>query len=397
MAQSAHPAIPYSVVREANAAAVPWTVWCGLVGIASIVIGLYWDVSWHMSIGRDTFWTPAHLLIQFGGILIGAMSAYLIFSITFGQDAAAKAAGVGVWGFRGPLGAFLACWGGVTMVTSAPFDNWWHNAFGLDVEIVSPPHMVLALGIMAVEIGALLMTASAMNRAEGEARARLRWIFLLMGGLMLSLHALLLTDYTTASEMHSTTFYIATAIAIPIYLVAIARASGYKWGATAVAFVYTAFALVQLWGLPLFPATPKLGPVFTNVTHMVPLNFPMLLIVPAIAIDLILNHWGGAKLVGEKRWVLAARVGIVYVALMLAVHWKFAEFMLTPAARNWIFGQGYFPYAFPPSDYHFQWEFSDALHTGREFCRWIGCATLVAIFTSRVGLAAGDGMEKLRR
>jgi hypothetical protein len=395
MAQSAHPAIPYSIAKEthAAAAAVPWTVWCGLVGIASIVTGLYWDVSWHMTIGRDTFWTPAHLVIQFGGILIGAMSAYLIFSITFGRDEAAKAAGVGVWGFRGPLGAFLACWGGVTMVTSAPFDNWWHNAFGLDVEIVSPPHIVLAAGIIAVEIGALLMTASAMNRAEGEARVRLRWIFLLMGGLILALHALLLSDYTGAADMHSSTFYLVTADEIPIYLVGLAWASGYRWGATAVASFYTAFALLQLWVLPLFPATPKLGPVFTNVTHMVPLNFPMLVIVPAVAIDLILNRWGKWR----SRWMLAAVLGIVYVALMLATHWKFAEFLITPAARNWIFGQGYFPYAASPSEYHFQWEFGNPMRTLAEFCKWMGIATAVAIVTSRVGLAAGGGMGRLRR
>ncbi len=28
------------------------------------------------------------------------------------------------------------------MITSAPFDDWWHNAYGLDVKILSPPHVV---------------------------------------------------------------------------------------------------------------------------------------------------------------------------------------------------------------------------------------------------------------
>jgi hypothetical protein len=36
----------------------------GAAAITSIVFGLYWDISWHMTIGRDTFWTPAHLAIQ---------------------------------------------------------------------------------------------------------------------------------------------------------------------------------------------------------------------------------------------------------------------------------------------------------------------------------------------
>ena len=55
---------------------------------------------------------------------------------------------VRIWGLRGPLGAFICAWGGVAMLASAPFDDWWHNAYGLDVQIISPPHMVLAAGIL---------------------------------------------------------------------------------------------------------------------------------------------------------------------------------------------------------------------------------------------------------
>ena len=44
------------------------------------------------------------------------------------------------WGFRAPLGAWVAIWGAFAMLTSAPFDDWWHNAYGLDVKVLSPPH-----------------------------------------------------------------------------------------------------------------------------------------------------------------------------------------------------------------------------------------------------------------
>ena len=54
------------------------------------------------------------------------------------RNAEMRAASVKVLGLRAPLGVFLAAWGGVAMLTSAPFDNWWHNAYGLDVKIVSP-------------------------------------------------------------------------------------------------------------------------------------------------------------------------------------------------------------------------------------------------------------------
>jgi len=49
------------------------------------------------------------------------------------------------------------------MVTSAPFDDWWHNAYGLDVEILSPPHTVLGLGMVGIELGALLITVIVLN------------------------------------------------------------------------------------------------------------------------------------------------------------------------------------------------------------------------------------------
>src|SRR5687768_11483497 len=119
-------------------------------GAVAMMVGVYWDISWHMSIGRDSFWTPAHLLIQAGGLIAGLTSGWVAMRTTFGSDPIAKANAVSFWGFRAPLGAWVCIWGCLAMVTSAPFDDWWHNAYGLDVRIISPPHTVLALGIGAI-------------------------------------------------------------------------------------------------------------------------------------------------------------------------------------------------------------------------------------------------------
>ena len=82
-----------------------------------------------------------------GAGLTGLSCAYLILHTTFAGKGASTENSVRIWGLRGPLGAFIAAWGGFCMLTSAPFDNWWHNSFGLDVMILSPPHVVLVLGI----------------------------------------------------------------------------------------------------------------------------------------------------------------------------------------------------------------------------------------------------------
>src|ERR1700751_704173 len=173
---------------------VPWYLWCGALAVTSASIGGAWDVSWHRSIGRDTFWTPAHLAIQACGVIAAVICGYLILVNTFGRSEQKKeqrAASVNVLGFRAPLGAFIAAWGGIAMITSAPFDNWWHSAYGLDVKIVSPPHTLLILGIRCVAFGILFLILAAMNRAStdralsGEQTFEtLQRLFLYVGGLI---------------------------------------------------------------------------------------------------------------------------------------------------------------------------------------------------------------------
>src|SRR5271156_6307907 len=125
---------------QARPSAIPWYIWAGVLAITSSSIGGARDVSWHRSIGRDTFWTPAHMAIFPCGGLAGIICAWLIAKCTFSRDPQLSVASVSVFGLRAPLGIFLAGWGCVAVLTSAPFDNWWHNAYGLDVKIVSPPH-----------------------------------------------------------------------------------------------------------------------------------------------------------------------------------------------------------------------------------------------------------------
>ena len=151
---------------EASESAVPWYAWCAVLAVTSAMVGSHWDIAWHRSIGRDTFWTPAHVAIYLAGVLAGLSCGYLILSTTL-AGAAARQAAVRIWGFRGPLGAFICAWGGMAMITSAPFDDWWHYAYGLDVKVLSPPHVVLIAGIIAIELGALILILGNMNRATG--------------------------------------------------------------------------------------------------------------------------------------------------------------------------------------------------------------------------------------
>src|SRR5437899_9983962 len=108
---------------------VPWYLWACILATTSGGIGSLWDISWHRSIGRDTFWTAPHVLIYLCGVLAGLTCGYVILTTSFRRDSPLRESSVRVWGFRGPLGAFLCVWGAIAMISSAPFDDWWHNAY----------------------------------------------------------------------------------------------------------------------------------------------------------------------------------------------------------------------------------------------------------------------------
>src|SRR5438034_5333008 len=302
-----------------------------------VMVGVYWDISWHMSIGRDTFWTPAHLLIQAGGLIAGLTSGSVALRTTFGADPRADAAAVSFWGFRAPLGAWVCVWGCVAMVTSAPFDNWWHNAYGLDVRIISPPHTILALGIGAIGVGALLLTLAWQNR-DGAHQRTAAWLFLVAGALLLMDRSIMLTEFAIKNMRHGGQFYRTSLLAYPMAIVMMTRASKLKWGGTITAAIFMAIMLALMWIVPLFPATPKLGPIYQPITHMVAMSFPSLLIVPALGVDLVMQR------VRVRPLVLAVILSVVFLALYIAVEWPFASFLMTSASRNAFFNSDNFVY-----------------------------------------------------
>src|SRR5947208_13450071 len=181
---------------KAGAVGLPWYVVAVLVAATSAVVGVIWDISWHRTIGRDTFWTPAHLAIYLGGVLAGASCGWLVLKTTFAGTPEERAAGVSVWGFRGPLGAWVCIWGAIAMIASAPFDNWWHNAYGLDVKILSPPHTILALGMWAIVLGALVLVLREQNLAAPEQPAPGRFLFLYASGVLVVMAGVILIEYS---------------------------------------------------------------------------------------------------------------------------------------------------------------------------------------------------------
>jgi hypothetical protein len=389
-------ALPDALPRarsRAVASAVPWYVWTAVLAVASGVIGAHWDISWHRTIGRDTFWSPPHFAIYAKGVLAGLTFGYLILHTTFARRDAPDV--IAIWGLRGPLGAFIAAWGGIMMLWSGPFDDWWHQAYGLDVKIVSPPHVILILGSYAVTLGAIVLVQALRARVpEGDdvRRRALRLPLLILGSVSLIEVLILQMEYVFPLHQHSAMFYRALSISIPAVLCAFWITTGHRWACTIVTGTYTAFMLTMLWVLPLFPAEPKLGPVYQHVTHFIPNGFPLLLIVPAIVMDLVLR-----RIAHRNRWLIALVAGPLFLLVFMAVQWPFADFLQSPGARNAIFGSHYFSYAQPPTSYGATYRFYPHEASTGQFLRILGMAFLFAPLSARVGLGVGQWLLRIKR
>ena len=377
---------------------VPWYVWCGAIAVTSSSIGGAWDVSWHRSIGRDTFWTPAHIAIYACGVLAAIICSYLILTTTFGRSAELRPSSVTVLGFRAPLGAFIAAWGGIAMLTSAPFDNWWHAAYGLDVKIVSPPHTLLILGIRAVAVGVLFLILAAMNRAASDDTPSgahtfksLQRLFLYIGGLIVGGQMFFLMEYTWDVKLHTVAAYVAMGIALPLAFAMLSQASRYEWAATSTAAVYMLIVIAEILIFPIVPAQPKLGPVFNPVTHLIPAKFPILILVPALALDLL---WQRTR--AWKPWKVALVSGFLFIAVLTIVEWPFASFLLSKASENRFFGTIYFDYNSRPDGPDRLRRFVDP-DSGATLYWGLLRAAIYGSISTWIGLSFGRWMRSVQR
>ncbi|HEX4627193.1 MAG TPA: hypothetical protein VH137_00260, partial [Gemmatimonadales bacterium] len=257
-------------------------------------------------------------------------------------------------------------------------------------KIISPPHVLLALGFTGIELGALLLVVAWQNRSEGATARRGGLLYAYAAGLMIVNAATMGMEYIGfGNEAHTALYYEIAGAGFPLYLAAFGRSARLRWPATAAAAVYMGVTLVMIWLLQLFPATPKLAPVFNPVTAMVPPPFPLLLVVPALGVDLVMRWLGRGR-----DWRLSVLVGLTFLVGFFATQWLFSGFLLSPAARNFFFGVDQWDYSthLGPWRYGYWGRQTDPL-----IPRALGIAALLAVVSARLGLWWGDWMARVKR
>lgn len=118
------------------------------------VIGLYWDVAFHIDFGRDkVLFTPSHTMIVIG--LAGIIYAGIIAVLFATLDRAPV--GARFLGLHVPYSAMAMVALGSGSLAGFPLDDLWHKAYGVDVTLWSPTHLQLITGAVLATIATWLM------------------------------------------------------------------------------------------------------------------------------------------------------------------------------------------------------------------------------------------------
>ncbi len=384
-------------IAESKTSTIPTYIYASVFASFCIATGLLWDISWHMTVGRDGLLSPPHMVIYLGAVISGVFSGIRVLKTSFWGSTEEKSQNIQFWGiFHGSLGAMFCIWGAFAMLTSAPFDDWWHNTYGLDVKILSPPHALLGLGMIMIQFGAMISVISTQNKLKSKmdqrTRKHLQWLFALSSGFLLAMVYTMTSEYFYPNAMHQIFPYQVAAIVFPLFIVSVAYASPFKFAATKMAAIYMLTMAGMVWILPLFSAEPMLSPVLNHVDKFQPYHFPMLLIIPALAVDLVI-----LKFRDSNKWLLAGALAIAFLICFIPSQWYFSEFLLTEQARGWFFGRFSLPYFVNP-DGNYRYMFYPG-SVASIFNLGIGLLYAVGfgILSARIGLAWGNWMSQVKR
>ena len=88
---------------------------------------------------------------------------------------------------------------------------------------------------------------------------------------------------------------------------------------------------------------------------------------------------------------------MIFLASLLAVQWPFANFLMSPLARNMVFGTHYFDYGTPARSDYARYLFYVTDATAVQFWRGMLIAVVISCAMMWIGLHVGRTMQRVRR
>ena len=126
------------------------------IGVSLQISGSNWDIVWHGVGNVETFFTPPHSVIYSGvALAIGSVIGGIIQAAFTIRQQKKDVTWFVLFPSSLPLSLKLAAIGCILQLSAGPFDFLWHTQFGFD-GLLSPPHSVLAVGMLTTALGALI-------------------------------------------------------------------------------------------------------------------------------------------------------------------------------------------------------------------------------------------------
>jgi hypothetical protein len=239
--------------------------------------GLTWDIQWHLTVGRDSFWIAPHVMI-YASVVAALVIAFAVLGIDTARARRGPppAATLTVLGITGSRGFHLAAWGMALVVLAAPIDDLWHRLFGLDVTLWSPPHLLGLFGSAVNTLGCLLVAVEVYPRGLRRAGAVVVGGALLYAGLRVTLDPAWLIAYARGGVLFHG-YAMLGALVLPLALVPVARLSSRRWApalavAAAIAVGVAGLGIARAGFAILQPASFVAGEIVADPTSAIALN-----------------------------------------------------------------------------------------------------------------------------
>jgi hypothetical protein len=274
------------------------TLGLSIYGLVVAGFGFYTDVAWHVAYGRDVeLFTAPHTAIFIGLVMIAAAPvAGIVVASLEGYEA-----GLRFGRLRVPISAVPLLALGMAALIGFPIDELWHEIFGVDVTMWSPPHLIMILAASFSGMASWLVLSDAGVRPTDGARART--FHVIAAALTLQGLSSVQGEFTFGSPQWQQLYHpVLICLAAGMALVIIRIVHG-PWWALGIA---TAIAGVQI-----FDVLGETGPVETRAGGVY--------IGSAVAVEL------AARLLGTDRrlrFALASGVGVMVIGFPIEWLWN---------------------------------------------------------------------------
>lgn len=121
-----------------------------IAALASMFLSAHWDAAEHAKGAVDSFWYPPHYGIYFAILAAGLLSGAGLLLLVWGSPVSPFRA------LKQNLALSMVVIANFLNFSGAPADALWHEIFGIDLTVWSPPHLQLLFGVILAALACVV-------------------------------------------------------------------------------------------------------------------------------------------------------------------------------------------------------------------------------------------------